>query len=91
VKKQIVVRRKLATGRPPRRQRTAPVKINPASLGPLDVKQRYSLRETAAYLRVSLPSIHKMLNDGELGKSIKEGARRFISGAAIVAKSAPPK
>jgi hypothetical protein len=88
MKKKIAVRRKLGTGRPPRK-RTAPVKINPATLGPLDVQQRYSLRETAAYLRTSLPSVHKLINEKTL-KAIKEGARTYVSGRSIAALSMPP-
>jgi hypothetical protein len=121
------LKRKLGTGRPPRRQRTAPVinpapakidpatlvadkaprvrkpvvKLNPATLGPLDVHQRYSLSETAAYLRTSLPSIHKMLNSAEKAKrrgsidpraleAFKEGERTYITGRSIAARSLPP-
>jgi hypothetical protein len=108
---------KLRTGKPPRRQRTAPVKIdppvkinpatlvtdkpkkprvrkpvvkiNPASLAPLDTSQRYSLRETAAYLRTSLPSVHKLINEKAL-EAIKEGARTYVSGRSIAARSLPP-
>jgi hypothetical protein len=88
VKKQIAVRRKRGTGRPPRK-RTAPVKINPATLAPIDFNQRYSLRETAAYLRTSLPTVHKLINEESL-KAIKEGARTYVSGRSIAARSMPP-
>jgi hypothetical protein len=79
----------LRTGRPPRRKRVAPTKINLASLGPLDVQQRYSRAEAAAYLKTSLPSIHKLINAHDL-ESFKEGARTFVTGRSIAAKSLPP-
>jgi excisionase family DNA binding protein len=83
----------LGTGKPPRKKRkkrNPPKPVNLAALGPLDPLRRYTRAQAAAYLCTSLPTIHKMLNDGEL-QSFKEGARRFIPGASIVAKSAPPK
>lgn len=83
------MKKKLGTGKPPRRLRTAPVKINPASLAPIDIRQRYSLREAAAYLRTSLPSVHKLINEEKL-EAFKENARTFITGRSIAARSVPP-
>jgi excisionase family DNA binding protein len=48
----------------------------------LDVLQRYSLKESCRYLRVSAPTLYAYINAGRL-KSIKQGKRRFISGAEI--------
>jgi hypothetical protein len=78
----------LRTGRPPRK-RASPKTVNLAALGPLDPQQRYSRAEAAAYLKTSLPSIHKLINAHDL-ESFKEGARTFVTGRSIAAKSLPP-
>jgi hypothetical protein len=76
------------TGRPPRKRKKL-VKLNPATLAPLDIQQRYSRAEAAAYLRTSLPSIHKMIHEKSL-EGFKENARTYITGRSIAARSLPP-
>jgi hypothetical protein len=91
-----VKKKLLGTGRPPRRKRVTPTKINLASLGPLDGQQRYSRAEAAAYLKTSLPTIHKLINaydkdDPTSGlEAFKKGSRTYISGRSIAAQSLPP-
>jgi Helix-turn-helix domain len=53
-------------------------------LAPLDPLQRYTVKETLAYLRTSRQSFYsKILNKGKIAV-IKEGARTFIPGSEIV-------
>jgi hypothetical protein len=77
---------KKRTGKPKAKPRKPP---KPVVVGPLDVQQRYSLRETAAYLKTSLPTVHKLIN-GAMLEAFKEGSRTFVTGRSIAAKSVPP-
>ncbi len=55
----------------------------------LDESQRYSVSEAAAYLRVSRPTVYKMIAEGRL-ESICEGSRRFVPGTEIARLSRAP-
>lgn len=55
----------------------------------LDPLQRYTVPEAAALLRISRATIFKQIAEGAIG-SFCEGKRRFISGAEIIRRSAPP-
>jgi hypothetical protein len=57
--------------------------------GGAPVQQRYSLRETAAYLKTSLPRVRKLINEDML-EAFKEGSRTFLTGRSIaVAPNSP--
>jgi excisionase family DNA binding protein len=58
-------------------------------LPPLDVQQRYTPEETAAYLRTSRKTVFDLIKDGRI-RSIKEGRRRFCPGSEIARLSAAP-
>jgi excisionase family DNA binding protein len=77
---------KRRTGKPKAKPRKLP---KPVVVGPLDVQQRYSRAEAAAYLKTSLPTIHKLINAGLL-EAYKEGSRTFVTGRGIAARSLPP-
>ncbi len=55
----------------------------------LDALQRYTIPEAAALLRISRATLFKQLAAHEVA-SFCEGKRRFISGAEIIRRSAPP-
>jgi excisionase family DNA binding protein len=74
------------TGKP-KQKRREPQK--PVAVGPLELHRRYTLSEAAAYLRTSLPTIHKHINTGRL-ETFKEGRRRYATGRGIAALSVPP-
>ena len=53
---------------------------------PLDMNQRYSLAEAAAYLRQSRSKTYADIQAGKL-PVIRDGRRRYIPGTAIAARS----
>jgi hypothetical protein len=63
-----------------------PMSIKAAPSAALDPQQRYSVSETALYLRISRASLFKDIKAGAL-KSIKERKRRFVPGSEIVRRS----
>jgi hypothetical protein len=58
-------------------------------LPPLDLNQRYSIPETCAYLRQSRAKTYSDIASGIL-KSITDGTRRYVPGAAIAERSRLP-
>ncbi len=64
------------------------------TLAPLDVRQRYSIPESAQYLRISQAYLWQLIQAGRV-QVIREGSddkrgRVFISGQTIADRSAPP-
>jgi len=59
------------------------------ALPPIDVQQRYTVPEAAAYLRVCRAYVYTLMQRGDL-RSITDGARRYIPGSEIVRRSALP-
>ena len=57
-----------------------------SNLPPLDLHQRYTLAEAAAYLRQSRSKTHSDIQEGKLAV-IKDGRRRYVPGTAIAARS----
>lgn len=55
-------------------------------LQPLDLHQRYSVDEAAAYLRQSRAKTYQDIMSGVL-ESFTDGRRRYIPGSAIAARS----
>jgi hypothetical protein len=55
-------------------------------LAPLDVRQRYTINETCAYLRQSRVKTYADINAGKLA-IIKDGSRTYVSGAEIARRS----
>jgi hypothetical protein len=62
-------------------------KLNPHKLPLLDARLRYSLDETAAYLRTSRPTICDLIAKEKL-LCIREGKRKFVPGTEILRRSA---
>lgn len=58
-------------------------------LPPLDANQRYSIRETQQYLRVSHMSVYARIRAGTL-QTITEGRRRFVPGSELIRVSRLP-
>lgn len=56
-------------------------------LSPLDVLQRYSVREACRYLRISAPKFYETVRAGRI-KTMKDGRRRFVPGSEIARLSA---
>ena len=56
------------------------------SLPPLDANQRYTINETAAYLRLSRVRLYAKVNAGEL-RLLKDGRRSYVPGREIIAAS----
>ena len=56
---------------------------------PLDANQRYTIPESAQYLRVSRAYVYQLLARGEL-LSITDGKRRYIPGSQIIRRSTLP-
>jgi hypothetical protein len=54
-------------------------------LPPLDIRQRYSIKETNAYLRQSRSKTYKDIQAGKLAV-IKDGRRTYVSGAVIASR-----
>ena len=61
----------------------------PRQLAPLDLNQRYDLKEAAEYLRIGFSTINRNIALGSIA-TIKEGGKRFVSGLEIARKSASP-
>jgi len=60
--------------------------MNTTKLPPLDILQRYSLAETAAYLRQSRSKTYTDVQAGKL-EVIKDGRRCYVTGRSIAARS----
>jgi excisionase family DNA binding protein len=60
-----------------------------ATLAPLDPRQRYTVEETIAYLRVSRGSVYRLIKDGAL-RTIRARKRVFVPGSEIARLSAIP-
>ena len=56
---------------------------DPNTLPPLDERQRYSIEETIAYLRISRARLYEKIAAGEIA-TLKDGRRTFIPGTEIV-------
>ncbi len=56
------------------------------TLPPLDPRQRYTLAETAMYLRQSRSKTWSDIQTGKL-EVIKDGRRRYVPGRSIEARS----
>jgi excisionase family DNA binding protein len=61
--------------------------MNAHNLPPLDPLQRYTITETCGYLRQSRGKTYNDIRAGKL-PVIKDGARTYIPGTAIAARSA---
>lgn len=59
-------------------------------LPPLDLRQRYTIDETARYLRVSRAHVYQLIKAGTV-KTIPDGRRTFVPGSVIAALSALPE
>lgn len=59
-----------------------PTKILP----PLDILQRYSIKETNAYLRQSRAKTYQDIKNGKIAV-IRDGRRVYVSGAVIASRS----
>ena len=57
-----------------------------APLAPLDVNQRYAIREAAEYLRISRARLYQKIAAGEI-RLLKDGRRSYVPGSAIAAAS----
>lgn len=56
------------------------------NLPPLDVQQRYTIEEAAAYLRQSRAKTYSDIREGRL-TIIKDGSRTYVPGSEIAARS----
>lgn len=56
------------------------------NLPPLDINQRYTIDEAAAYLRISRAHVYHHFAAGNL-EYVKDGRRRYVPGRAIAALS----
>jgi excisionase family DNA binding protein len=56
------------------------------NLPPLDFNQRYTIPETAAYLRCSRAYVYRLIQANELA-TIKDGRRSYVPGTAIADRS----
>lgn len=56
------------------------------ALPPIDANQRYTIPETALYLRVSRAYVYRLIDRDEI-QSILDGARRYVPGVEIIRKS----
>jgi prophage regulatory protein len=52
------------------------------TLPPVDVSQRYTIKEATCYLRISHASIYKEINAGRI-RILKQGKRTFVPGSEI--------
>lgn len=71
------------------KSKSKPAIQKPQPLLQLDVLQRYSLEETARFLRISEALLYIRIKSGWI-KTFKDGARRYCYGAEIARVSAPP-
>ena len=60
--------------------------MQPKSLPPLDLNQRYTIDEACAYLRISRAYLYQQINNGTL-PTVVDGNRRFVHGQAIADRS----
>jgi hypothetical protein len=58
-------------------------------LPPVDPNQRYTIKETAALLRMGVSSVYTAIGDGSI-RSFKDGNSNFIPGTEIIRKSTFP-
>jgi excisionase family DNA binding protein len=73
---------KFNTGKPPRKRITKP-KLTIADLTPLDqMPSNCTMRETCAYLRLSMPTVYAMVKRGQL-ESVVIGGKRTIRPGSI--------
>lgn len=56
---------------------------------PLDVQQRYTLKEAQRYLRTSHASLHHAITAGTIA-TLKSGKRRYVPGSEIARLSQLP-
>jgi excisionase family DNA binding protein len=56
------------------------------ALPPLDVNQRYTVEESALYLRISRAHFYGKVKRGEI-KLIKDGSRSYVSGRDLARHS----
>ncbi len=54
----------------------------------IDANQRYSLAESAAILRVSLPTLYKRMAEEDI-EVIRDGGRTYVHGTELIRQSAP--
>lgn len=69
-----------------RRKHKRKTRVTRQPLPLLDERQRYAIPEAAALLRISRAKLYQLIGDESL-PTIREGARVFIPGSAIVARS----
>lgn len=69
-------------------KQTNPQRVDPLTLPPLDLNQRYDAVVASAYLKQCLATTRKQIADGIL-ESFTDGRKRYISGSAIAARSKP--
>jgi hypothetical protein len=60
----------------------------PAPPSVIDPNQRYSLPESAATLRLSMPTLYKRMAAGQI-EVIRDGARTYVHGTELIRQSAP--
>ncbi len=58
-----------------------------SALPPLDLQQRYTIPETADYLRICRAYVYRLIKRGEL-RTIKDGKRHLVPGTEIGRRSA---
>jgi excisionase family DNA binding protein len=56
---------------------------------PIDPRQRYSIPESAKYLRIGRAYLYRLIARGEL-QTITDGTRRFVPGSEIIRRSTLP-
>lgn len=61
-----------------------------AGLAAIDKNQRYSMPESAAYLRCCRAWVHRLIKDKKL-KIIKDGRRVYVPGRELARLAQPPK
>lgn len=59
------------------------------ALPPIDEKQRYTVLEAMRYLRISKPSIYRLIATDGIA-TITQGRRRFVPGSEIARLSRAP-
>lgn len=57
--------------------------VSTGSLPSLDLNQRYTIKEAAAYLRISRALLYKRLHSGHIA-FLKDGRRTYIHGTEII-------
>lgn len=59
------------------------------TLPPIDLRQRYTIFEAAAYLRISRDYVYKLMRAGRL-RTIRDGSRRYVPGTELARLSTLP-